>query len=194
MKKGIISLILGLLLISTPLCVPFIIFGIYSLYKNNKKKNKSVDLLAGLHFSDSEIKELNEEKKGYQTQQMNLIKNEDKDKTVKIILCQKSDHSEREKKSYQEGIKYAVQSFMQMGDPDVTSGKEWSTGGVNPCEVCIENQKAGSIPVKDKFPSGHLYPPAGPGCRCCLLPTVKKDDSPVDNSLLDKYGVKVIVE
>lgn len=39
-----------------------------------------------------------------------------------------------------------------------------------PCPDCDDNALAGSLPRGEKFPTGHLHPPAHPGCRCLLVP------------------------
>lgn len=55
----------------------------------------------------------------------------------------------------------------------VVIGKEWLAGnGKDVCDVCRKNQEAGAIPLTAKFPSGHLFPPAGQMCRCSLQPVV----------------------
>lgn len=36
------------------------------------------------------------------------------------------------------------------------------------CDVCAENQDASPLPVNDLFPSGDMYPPAHPNCRCAV--------------------------
>jgi hypothetical protein len=38
------------------------------------------------------------------------------------------------------------------------------------CPNCMANQKAGPIPLGQRFPSGDLHPLAHPRCRCALLP------------------------
>ena len=39
-----------------------------------------------------------------------------------------------------------------------------------PCPDCDDNTLAGSIPRGEPFPTGQIYPPAHPGCRCLLIP------------------------
>ena len=52
-------------------------------------------------------------------------------------------------------------------------GKQWLAGKDEyVCKVCKENVEAGVIPIDAKFPSGHLYPPAGKLCRCALQPAI----------------------
>jgi hypothetical protein len=55
---------------------------------------------------------------------------------------------------------------------EVVIKKEW-LASPDSCEVCKANMAAGAIPLKDKFPSGHLFPPASVYCRCCLQPVTK---------------------
>ena len=38
----------------------------------------------------------------------------------------------------------------------------------NVCEHCVENAEAGEIEFGKSFPSGELYPPAHPNCRCVV--------------------------
>ncbi len=42
-------------------------------------------------------------------------------------------------------------------------------------EGCRENERAGSIPIEEAFPSGHIHPVRFPGCRCELAPDVPED-------------------
>lgn len=39
-----------------------------------------------------------------------------------------------------------------------------------PCPDCDDNALAGPLSRGEKFPTGHLHPPAHPGCRCLLVP------------------------
>ncbi len=43
-------------------------------------------------------------------------------------------------------------------------------GGL-PCPDCDDNHLAGQVKVGDEFPTGHVAPPAQPGCRCLLVST-----------------------
>ncbi|MCX5285685.1 phage minor head protein [Streptomyces sp. NBC_00198] len=38
------------------------------------------------------------------------------------------------------------------------------------CPVCITNEAAGAIPIRQNFPSGHAIPPGHPSCRCTVMP------------------------
>ncbi|MHB8594823.1 MAG: structural protein, partial [Acidimicrobiales bacterium] len=38
------------------------------------------------------------------------------------------------------------------------------------CPDCDDNALAGAVPKGEPFPTGHLHPPAHPGCRCLLAP------------------------
>jgi hypothetical protein len=52
----------------------------------------------------------------------------------------------------------------------VVSGKYWMVGrDQEVCSICQVNKNAGVIPLDAKFPSGHMYPPAGKLCRCALM-------------------------
>jgi SPP1 gp7 family putative phage head morphogenesis protein len=47
--------------------------------------------------------------------------------------------------------------------------KVWFTvGDSRVCSICEDNSAEGEIPISKEFPSGDLYPPAHPGCRCNL--------------------------
>jgi DivIVA domain-containing protein len=39
-----------------------------------------------------------------------------------------------------------------------------------PCSDCEDNELAGAQPKGEAWPTGQLYPPAHPGCRCALAP------------------------
>jgi hypothetical protein len=39
-----------------------------------------------------------------------------------------------------------------------------------PCPDCEDNELAGAQPKGEPWPTGQLYPPAHPGCRCALAP------------------------
>lgn len=54
-------------------------------------------------------------------------------------------------------------------DRNGASHKEWVTvsdGEV--CDLCEDNEMAGQIGIDQKFPSGDLYEPAHPNCRCLV--------------------------
>lgn len=42
--------------------------------------------------------------------------------------------------------------------------------GGTPCPDAEDNALAGALEKGDPFPTGHLYPPAHPGCRCLIVP------------------------
>lgn len=43
----------------------------------------------------------------------------------------------------------------------------WLTAGdASVCPVCEDNEAEGAVSITQGFPSGDLYPPAHPGCRC----------------------------
>lgn len=46
--------------------------------------------------------------------------------------------------------------------------KAWLTTSDNPCEICIDNEDFGPIPMEDEFPSGDAAPLAHPRCQCVL--------------------------
>ena len=41
------------------------------------------------------------------------------------------------------------------------------------CPLCRDNEDAGDIPIDALFPSGVLFPPAHPHCRCAVVPGVE---------------------
>jgi len=50
---------------------------------------------------------------------------------------------------------------------------EWLTAmDQNVCPICLANEAAGPVPIGERFPSGDLYPPGHPRCRCALVPVV----------------------
>jgi hypothetical protein len=70
-------------------------------------------------------------------------------------------------------------AYREMIDAGI-SKKIWLGAGESgyiDCPKCQANVDAGAIPLKDKFPSGHLFPPAHKDCRCCVLPVVDPSDS-----------------
>lgn len=46
--------------------------------------------------------------------------------------------------------------------------KDWIAGGADPCEICLDNEAAGSIAIDAAFPSGDYHPTAHPGCECAV--------------------------
>ncbi len=72
------------------------------------------------------------------------------------------------RKHYNQMFKYASRDYIQALKSDI-SKKRWSTANdQNVCDICKKNESVGDIPIKAKFPSGHLHPPAGYGCRCII--------------------------
>lgn len=60
-----------------------------------------------------------------------------------------------------------------------------------PCDLCQQNEDTGVIKVDEDFPNGDV--PVHPRCRCCTVPIVPDDWSPVDE-WYGEPGVKDIVE
>ncbi|MGW0795906.1 phage portal protein [Streptomyces sp. NPDC002692] len=49
--------------------------------------------------------------------------------------------------------------------------KSWLTAvDERVCPICITNEGAGAIPIRQQFPSGHSIPPGHPSCRCTVMP------------------------
>jgi hypothetical protein len=47
---------------------------------------------------------------------------------------------------------------------------QWVVDQDNHCPDCDDNALAGPTAKGEPFPTGQLYPPAHPGCRCLLVP------------------------
>lgn len=60
----------------------------------------------------------------------------------------------------------SVDSYQEFGVEQV----EWI--GVEPCDICQENEDAGAIDFGSEFPSGDTEPPAHPNCRCSIGPVI----------------------
>ena len=68
-----------------------------------------------------------------------------------------------------------VGSYLQ--DNGVKMMKAWQTLEDNRVsDGCQENERAGWIPINEKFPSGHMHPPRFPGCRCDFLQDILEED------------------
>jgi hypothetical protein len=60
-----------------------------------------------------------------------------------------------------------VHSATEVGAPGV-----WASDPAKPCCTdCDDNGLAGAVPSGTAFPTGHMHPPAHPGCRCVVVPT-----------------------
>lgn len=46
--------------------------------------------------------------------------------------------------------------------------KYWMAGGIDPCDICLENEDVGPIALDATFPSGHSHPTAHPSCGCAV--------------------------
>lgn len=57
---------------------------------------------------------------------------------------------------------WATRRWLTQGDDRVDAG---GIGG-----PCVENEAAGAVPLGQAFPSGHLFPPSHPACRCSTVP------------------------
>ena len=54
-----------------------------------------------------------------------------------------------------------------LGDPPAPTEVRWVFEACSP--DCLDNSLAGPVPAGQPFPTGHLRPPAFPGCRCLLV-------------------------
>lgn len=64
-----------------------------------------------------------------------------------------------------------INSMRQATDAGQLPGipeKSWMAGGINPCEICEENEAAGPISLDAAFPSGDEHPTAHPQCQCAV--------------------------
>lgn len=50
------------------------------------------------------------------------------------------------------------------GDPE----KGWIAGGIDPCDICEDNEADGYIALDAQFSSGHAHPTAHPSCECSV--------------------------
>lgn len=77
---------------------------------------------------------------------------------------------------------YIQKSYAQAQDlqqAGIEMEKSWSAvEDGKDCQQCLENQKAGWIPINQAFPSGHQIPLGHDGCRCDLRIRRKKEMTP----------------
>ena len=55
--------------------------------------------------------------------------------------------------------------------PQSWSGWRWPPPAGTPCPDCEDNMLNGPQRPGGDFPTGHVHPPAHPGCRCLLAPS-----------------------
>jgi len=71
-----------------------------------------------------------------------------------------------------DGVDHAVRAAFGRGELAATpagSGLCWIVDdGGSPCPDAEDNALAGVVPAGEPFPTGHVAPPAHPGCRCVL--------------------------
>lgn len=66
----------------------------------------------------------------------------------------------------------ALAEYAEDGIP----ASEWMTAfDQRVCPFCARNEEAGSVPLGERYPSGHRRPPGHPRCRCGLLPAFGDD-------------------
>jgi citrate lyase gamma subunit len=70
--------------------------------------------------------------------------------------------------AYEGGGRATANSAAEMGLDIV---KYWLTSGEGEsvCDICQENEDAGTIELDDEFPSGEQFPPAHPRCECVVV-------------------------
>jgi len=61
-----------------------------------------------------------------------------------------------------DSVKQARDEGRLPGEPE----KEWIAGGGNPCDICLDNEGEGPIPINQAFSSGDDTPTAHPQCQC----------------------------
>ncbi|OXE36183.1 MAG: hypothetical protein CGW95_09245 [Phenylobacterium zucineum] len=82
----------------------------------------------------------------------------------------------------------SVDNYQNLGVEQV----EWI--GMEPCDLCQENEDAGPVDMGGEFPSGDTEPPAHPNCRCTIAPVVEGQTIKTTNPDLTKRGVPGPVE
>jgi len=69
-----------------------------------------------------------------------------------------------------DSVKQASNGGHLPGPPE----KEWIAGGGNPCDICLDNEGEGVIPINQVFSSGDDTPTAHPRCACSLGYSVRR--------------------
>lgn len=69
-----------------------------------------------------------------------------------------------------DSVKQARDEGWLPGEPE----KEWIAGGGNPCDICLDNEGEGPIPINQVFSSGDDTPTAHPSCACSLGYSVRR--------------------
>lgn len=73
-------------------------------------------------------------------------------------------------------IQQNLKTAQDLQSAGIEMEKSWSTcDDGKDCEICVQNQNAGCIPLNQAFPSGHQTPLAHDECRCDLLTQVVKN-------------------
>ena len=74
--------------------------------------------------------------------------------------------------AYEEG---GLSLAREVEDAGIEMEKSWYVSeGQDPCDICLENQRVGWIPLDEAYPSGHMGPPGHPACLCLGLHRMKK--------------------
>ena len=66
---------------------------------------------------------------------------------------------------------WATQAFASGVTTAIGSGSvRWVVTSATGCSDCADNSLAGDLAAGEAFPTGHIHPPAHPGCRCLVAP------------------------
>ena len=68
--------------------------------------------------------------------------------------------------AYNFGQQHSIVQALDAGFVEGEVEKTWMAGGRDPCDICLDNEAAGPIPLEEEFPSGDLHPAAHPQCEC----------------------------
>ena len=69
-----------------------------------------------------------------------------------------------------ESVRQAAEGGFLPGLPE----KEWMAGGGNPCDICLDNEGEGPIPINQTFSSGDDTHPAHPKCECSVGYSIRR--------------------
>jgi hypothetical protein len=70
--------------------------------------------------------------------------------------------------SYNFGQMNAMRQATAEGWIPGTPEKAWMAGGINPCDICLDNEAAGYIGLDAAFPSGDDHPTTHPNDECAV--------------------------
>lgn len=96
-------------------------------------------------------------------------------------------------------IRDAYETSLVLEDHGWELEKHWNNmGDARVSDGCLMNTDTGWIDNNQSFPSGHIYSPRFPGCRCNVTRRLKKRKSqsglPADRWTITRTGDKVTVK